>query len=298
MKNEEARIRPDRVRRRLNVCRGWLIFCAPFSILLLAGCDSVLTAAAQGSEASLRTLIDILLTDLTNEVVGTLVDGGEPQPGDGDEPPDDGDDDDGTPGPDGEVSFEEHIQPILNARCIACHAPGGFAQMSGIPWDYTEGSSFGDLVNQASIQDASFEIIVPGDPEVSLLFLKVRRESPPVGAMMPLGGPPLAESQIELFRLWILQGATIAGPADPGLGTDDSDGGTVAGGEMLFVENNCGACHCADASGGCALDAPPLAGTTVQTLTDHLTGIEPHTGGRLALSDQEFADLQAYLASL
>ena len=90
----------------------------------------------------------------------------------------------------------------------------------------------------------------------------------------------------------------IGEQGDSGPGADDSGGGSVAGGEMLFVENNCGACHCADAGGGCALDAPPLAGTSVETLTDFLTGIEPHAAGQVALSDRDFADLQAYLGSL
>ncbi len=295
MNNKESRIGSCRAGRRVNVRLGWLIFCAPVSILLLAGCDSIFTAASQGSEASLRTLIDILLTDFTNQVADTLTGDGESQPGDGGEQADDGGDD-GTPEPGGEVSFDDQIQPILNARCISCHAPGGFAQMSGIPWDYTEGSSFHDLVNQASSQDASFTMIVPGDPDASLLFLKVTQESPPIGDMMPLGGPPLEDSEVELFRLWILQGAMIGGQADSG--PDDSGGGSVAGGESLFVANNCGGCHCADAGGGCALDAPALAGATVETLADFLTGIEPHAGGQFALSDQDFADLQAYLASL
>lgn len=306
MKNEASRIGSCKAARRVNVWLGWLIFSAPFSILLLAGCDSVFTAAAQGGEASLRTLIDILLTDFTNQVADTLTGEGDSQPDDGDQQADDGDgddegtdgDDDGTLDPDGDVSFDDQIQPILNARCIACHAPGGFAQLLGIPWDYTEGSSFHDLVNQASSQDASFTMIVPGDPDASLLFLKVTQESPPIGDMMPLGGPPLEDSEVELFRLWILQGAMIGGQGDSGPDADDSDSGSVAGGETLFVANNCGGCHCADATGGCALAAPALVGATLETLTDFLTGIEPHTGGQFALSDQDLADLQAYLASL
>ncbi len=273
-----------------------LIACTP-----LIGCGSLGDAAVQGGEASLRTLIDLLLTDFTNQVVDTLsgevpepTDDGDDQPddGDGDDQPDDGDDQSDEPGE--MVFFSADIQPILNERCINCHFPGGFAQMVGIPWDFREETAFDDIVEQSSIQDGSFTLVVPGDADSSLLFLKVSSESPPVGSMMPLGGPPLADSEVALIRAWIEQGAL----QEDGMPPADGDGGSAANGEMIYSSNNCSACHCADASGGCALSAPALVGAEASTLSDFLGGVSSHAGGQLELGEQDLLDLEAYLASL
>ncbi|MCH8148885.1 MAG: hypothetical protein IH987_13045 [Planctomycetes bacterium] len=78
---------------------------------------------------------------------------------------------------------------------------------------------------------------------------------------------------------------------------DDSDGDHGTG-EAIYVSNGCGGCHCADASGGCALDAPALLDVEVETLDEFLRGDTPHTGGKYDLSDQEILDLQVYLGGL
>ncbi len=216
-------------------------FTGPAMFLLLmgfAGCDSLGEAAAQGTEASLRTLIDLLLTDFTNQVADSLLPDGSPSAGEDDGPGDDDGADDqpdsggDEPDQDGEaLTFVADIQPILNERCINCHAPGGFAQMVGIPWDFREDTAFDDLVNRISSQDADFTLVVPGDPDSSLMFLKVSSESPPVGEMMPLGGPPLTDSEVQLIRAWVEQGAVESGDEGASGGSADDD-------EMLFADNN------------------------------------------------------------
>ena len=265
---------------------------ALFLLLMgFAGCDSLGEAAAQGTEASLRTLIDLLLTDFTNQLAGSPLPDDSPPAGE-DECPRDDDGTDDEPDQGGEaVTFVADIQPILNERCINCHAPGGFAQMVGIPWDFREDAAYDDLVDRLSSQDADFTLVVPGDPGASLMFLKVSSESPPVGSMMPLGGPPLMDSEVELIRLWIEQGAV-----------EDEDDvvprGSVDNGAMLYADNNCADCHCADAGGGCALSAPVLVGAGVEALNAFLRGGESHSGGTAPFDDQELVDLAAYLASL
>lgn len=83
---------------------------------------------------------------------------------------------------------------------------------------------------------------------------------------------------------------------------DDDDGimidDPVLNGEMIFTANGCTACHCADAGGGCALDAPALVGISADALDDRLRGDTPHPGGKFDFDDLEIADLEAYLASL
>ncbi|APR77285.1 Hypothetical protein A7982_02632 [Minicystis rosea] len=49
--------------------------------------------------------------------------------------------------------------------------------------------------------------VVPGDPEHSLLYLKVSMTTPPCGARMPIAGAHLDAAQIALLRAWIEAGA-------------------------------------------------------------------------------------------
>ncbi len=86
---------------------------------------------------------------------------------------------------------------------------------------------------------------------------------------------------------------------------DDSAGGEVsidiegdiAAGQDLFTSSGCAACHCADATGGCALSAPSLIDVDVDTLNAKLRVNGPHFGIDTGLGDQQIADLQAFFAS-
>ncbi|MCH8967103.1 MAG: cytochrome c [Planctomycetes bacterium] len=90
-------------------------------------------------------------------------------------------------------------------------------------------------------------------------------------------------------------------PGDDGdQGDADDTGGLTpqaASGEAYYAANGCATCHCDDASGGCALDAP-VVGEDIDTLDEWLRGEVPHPGGKFDISDEQLADLQAYLASL
>ena len=108
----------------------------------------------------------------------------------------------------GTVSFATQIQPILVTYCSGCHSPGGAAVVNnGIPMHLTEGEAYDAIVNQPSVQDATWTLVVPGDSASSLLFLKVSSDNPPVGVRMPQFSPPLSEAEIGLIRDWIDQGA-------------------------------------------------------------------------------------------
>lgn len=94
---------------------------------------------------------------------------------------------------------------------------------------------------------------------------------------------------------------TDTDPGDDGdQGDADDTGGLTpqaASGEAYYAANGCATCHCDDASGGCALDAP-VVGEDIDTLDEWLRGEAPHPGGKFDISDEQLADLQAYLASL
>ncbi|MDI3341541.1 MAG: hypothetical protein QJR03_13540 [Sphaerobacter sp.] len=92
--------------------------------------------------------------------------------------------------PTGEVSFTQHVQPILLRSCVGCH--GGTA---GLWLDRYE------TVMQGS---ANGPVIVPGEPEQSELYLRITGRKQPA---MPIGGRKLKPEQIETIRLWIAQGA-------------------------------------------------------------------------------------------
>lgn len=80
-------------------------------------------------------------------------------------------------------------------------------------------------------------------------------------------------------------------------GNDNSSAGPDAvAGEQLYADS-CASCHCADASGGCLLDAPSLVGATAQLLEEFVVGDATHPAKR-DWSDQNLADVEAYLASL
>jgi len=105
------------------------------------------------------------------------------------------------------VSFANDIQPIFNNRCVVCHRVGGVADLAGIRLKLVEDVSYDLLVQQPSIQRPELTIVVPGDAQSSLVFLKVSSDSPPVGARMPLGGLPVPANELGLIRDWINQGA-------------------------------------------------------------------------------------------
>lgn len=101
-------------------------------------------------------------------------------------------------------------------------------------------------------------------------------------------------------------------PADeepPDTGGDDGDGGgggavdfdsltgVAAQGEVLFAEQGCMGCHCADATGGCVGEAPRVVGVAAEILDARLRGAATHPV-KPSLTDQDIVDLEAYLASL
>lgn len=107
----------------------------------------------------------------------------------------------------GTVSFSTDIQPLLSTACTGCHSPGGAAMLAGIPMDLRAATAYEDIVNQPSVQDATWTLVAPRNAQASLLFQKISSDDPPVGDRMPRFAPPLSAAQIELIRDWIDQGA-------------------------------------------------------------------------------------------
>jgi hypothetical protein len=63
-------------------------------------------------------------------------------------------------------------------------------------------SSVVNVKNQAGDTD----LVVPGEPEKSYLYMKISQEKPPKGEKMPIGSS-LTSRNIQLVYDWIKQGA-------------------------------------------------------------------------------------------
>ena len=88
---------------------------------------------------------------------------------------------------DGTVSFQQHLQPILTARCAysGCH-------------DANDPDGLDFRTYQTFITSAEREdVFVPGNARSSDIIEEI------VSGRMPPGGPPLTAAQIQLFRDWI-----------------------------------------------------------------------------------------------
>lgn len=104
------------------------------------------------------------------------------------------------------ISFSGQIQPVFDQSCafVGCHAsderfPPGAALV------LEPGRAHGQLVEVASTQ-VEQRRVAAGNPDVSYLIVKL---AGPVstGDRMPVGGPFLSDGEVQLFRLWIEQGA-------------------------------------------------------------------------------------------
>jgi len=104
------------------------------------------------------------------------------------------------------------LQPTLssiqaNVFSIDCAVSGchsGAAAPFGL--DLGAGLAYGNLVNVASPRNSSLFRVVPGDPRSSLIIQKLSGKQT-LGDQMPLGGPYLPQSTIDIICQWIASGA-------------------------------------------------------------------------------------------
>lgn len=93
-----------------------------------------------------------------------------------------------TISPDEEISYAFDIQPIFTTSCASCHP----AVISSP--DLSEGNSYNSITNGI--------YVVPNDTDASLLYQRILGNP----SIMPPNGS-LPSSEIELIRIWIVQGA-------------------------------------------------------------------------------------------
>jgi len=115
------------------------------------------------------------------------------------------------------VSFAQIQDEIFTPRCavVICHDS---ASRSG-SLVLEEGASFDDLVgvepSTPAARDAGMLRVDPGDPDNSFLVIKLELPQATIelGSPMPLIGDRLSDSEIQLIRDWIAQGASLTSRA-------------------------------------------------------------------------------------
>src|SRR5437763_6461026 len=90
------------------------------------------------------------------------------------------------------VDFDSQIKPILQARCLNCHAKGKYK--GGLSLESREAVLKGGESGPA---------VVPGQGEASLLVELVAGFDP--DRRMPDKGDPLSKEQVGLIRAWVDQ---------------------------------------------------------------------------------------------
>jgi mono/diheme cytochrome c family protein len=102
-------------------------------------------------------------------------------------------------------TFSNIRTQVFQVWCGACHTSAGRAPEAGLSLDAA--AAYQSLVNVASNGKPGAVRVVPGDPASSYLIHKLEGRSDIAGERMPLGGPFLAQSDIDVIRTWISQGA-------------------------------------------------------------------------------------------
>ena len=107
------------------------------------------------------------------------------------------------------VKLSTDVQPILTANCAlsGCHV--GANPQEGM--NLSQGMMFSNTVNVRSRQSA-MDRVEPSQPDFSYLVHKIQgtQLDPGVGGQfnrMPRNADPLPQSQIDIIRLWITEGA-------------------------------------------------------------------------------------------
>lgn len=98
---------------------------------------------------------------------------------------------------------------LTNPRCDSCHAmPASDVSNGKLHMGMDKATAYNALVGKTSAGRKCMgkPLIVPGQPEASLLWQKLG-PSPPCGSRMPIGGAPLSDEQLEMVRSWIAAGA-------------------------------------------------------------------------------------------
>lgn len=99
------------------------------------------------------------------------------------------------------VDFNFHVKPILSDRCFSCHGPDETDRQAGLRLDIEANAL-------AALQDEPDKYaIVPGDSKNSELVRHIMSDDPNVTMPPPESGLKLTETEKQILKKWIEQGA-------------------------------------------------------------------------------------------
>ncbi len=99
------------------------------------------------------------------------------------------------------VFYTAKVKPILDANCARCH--GGINHRGGLNLDTRAGMLRGG-------HDGT--VLVPGDPDKSLLVRLIRHQGPADDPMpMPPNKPKISDADIATVARWVKAGAVMPG---------------------------------------------------------------------------------------
>jgi methionine-rich copper-binding protein CopC len=113
----------------------------------------------------------------------------------------------GSPGSGGTpltATFQSIQDNVFTPICTKCHIGAGAPE--GLQLDAAH--SYALLVSVPSAEQAAVLRVAPGNPDNSYIIRKLQGTSGISGGQMPLGGPYLPQSTIDVIRQWITAGAS------------------------------------------------------------------------------------------
>ena len=104
------------------------------------------------------------------------------------------------------VSFSQHVLPILKNRCKACHVPGSTnpgTKYDGVTYDYSAGLDLSAYEKDADSALGVTDVVDEANPWQSLLLIKPSLSSQHGGGSFWASGDP----EYETIKAWIEEGA-------------------------------------------------------------------------------------------
>jgi hypothetical protein len=102
-----------------------------------------------------------------------------------------------------EVSFNRDVRPIMSDTCFRCHGPDESSRMAGLRFDLREVAVRPTWSGRIPI--------VPGKPEKSEMIRRIFSDDPAVHMPPAFADKHLTESQKEILRQWVAEGAKYEG---------------------------------------------------------------------------------------
>lgn len=100
-----------------------------------------------------------------------------------------------------EVSYNFDIRPILSDKCLSCHGPDANKRKADLRLDQPESAY------QALKEHPAAHAIVPGSPETSALYFRIKTSDTAELMPPPASNLKLSPREIALLEKWIRQGA-------------------------------------------------------------------------------------------